>query len=778
MKKIIFIALTAMMALGLASCNREEIAPPENGIQGKYLLTELTASTGEDLDTKTSVQANGVVKWSADDQIAVKGTDGVLHYYRLVFGGGTSIGRFLPAAGQSPASYNVPEDLTAVYPACAAELSGGELYVNINNQDLSSTFTQRGVTTWSGDSRFSFSNNDIKVAVPDGAAVDNNGKVNFKFQQLGTYCEFLVDFTQSDIAETLAMESIERIQVTTLEGAAIAGRAKVVGTSLGSISMPQTSLDWTLTTPAPMTAEKKFEFVLYPEVTISNTLKVTITTTDHEFVFTGKPTRNFEGGVKLSFPITVDKNFTLDGADLAYTRTDRTGLEPFYYYGGTNCLLLAQTNMTGTLDVTQYVTDSRWHNTKNRADVKTLRPAVYAKIIWSEGADVIASATVNGSAYGYKLKLAGSAAGATDAISTDANGKSTLTIKRGSGSGNALVGIYDASNRLLWSYHIWCPEDDPTDGMYAYTQTNSGSYNVMTMPLGALKKASAGMSDPQDAAGLYYQWGRKDPMGRPTNFGSGNGGDILVVKGPDQSTALNIGDADYSIAGGNLKDCEIWFAGNNESQNKLKNEWANTPGQTKSLFRFMLDYSVSKPWMYILSNGSAYYWNWTDGDDNLWGNSKIVRSYPLMEEIYKSIFDPSPEGFRLAPQDVFVCFTKSHNTSDGNGLTDASAIDTFVTNNFNVVTNTFTNENNANGWTFYYQGWRGTIPDKQHFILAAGRRDRSSGLPLNVGTTGYYWDSGINEYNGGYLNIQAQYIGPLNALNRAYGLPVFAVQEP
>ena len=778
MKKIIFIALTAMTAIGLASCNREEIAPPEDGIQGKYLLTEITAYTGEDLDTKTSVQANGVVNWSAGDQIAVKGTDGILHYYRLTFGSGSPVGRFLPASGQTPASYNTLSDLTAIYPACAAELSGGELYVNINNQDLSNTFTQRGVNTWNDDSQCSFTNNDIKVAVPDGAALDNNGKVNFKFQQLGTYCEFIIDFTQSDIAESLAVDNIQRIQITSLEGAAIAGRAKVEGVSLGSISVPQTSLDWTLTYPLPMSSAQKFEFVLYPEVTVNNTLKVTLTTTNHEFVFTGRPTRNFEGGTKISFPITVDKNFTIGGSDLAYTRSDRTGLEPFYYYGGTNCLLLPQTNMTGTLDVTQYVTDSQWRNTKNKADVQTLRPAVYAKIIWSEGADVIASSTVNGSAYGYKLKLAGSAAGATDAISTDASGKSTLTIKRGSGNGNALVGIYDASNRLLWSYHIWCPYDDPTDNMYVYNQTNTGSYNVMTMPLGAMKKGTAGMTSPQDAAGLYYQWGRKDPLGRPTDFSGSSGNDILNVFGPDQSTTLNIGDSDYAIAGGNLRDCEIWFAGNNESQNKLKNEWANTPGQTKSLSRFMLDYSVSKPWMFILSNGSAYYWNWTDGDDNLWGNSKALRSFPLMEETYKSIFDPSPEGFRLAPQDVFVCFTKSHDTADGNGLTDASAIDTFVTNNFNVVTNTFTNENNANGWTFYYQGWRGTIPDKQHFILAAGRRDRSNGSPSSIGIIGYYWDSGISVNNGGYLNIQAQYIGPVNGLHRAYGLPVFAVQEP
>jgi len=776
MKKIIFIALTAITALGLASCNREEIAPPENGLQGKYLLTEITASTGEDLDTKTSVQANGVVKWSADDQIAVKGTDGVLHYYRLVFGGGTSIGRFLPAAGQSPASYNATEDLTAVYPACAAELSGGELYVNINNQDLSSTFTQRGVTTWSGDSRFSFSNNDIKVAVPDGAAVDNNGKVNFKFQQLGTYCEFLVDFTQSDIAETLAMESIERIQVTTLEGAAIAGRAKVVGTSLGSISMPQTSLDWTLTTPAPMTAEKKFEFVLYPEVTVSNTLKVTITTTDHEFVFTGKPTRNFEGGVKLSFPITVDKNFTLDGTDLAYTRTDRTGLEPFYYYGGTNCLLLAQTNMTGTLDVTQYVTDSRWHNTKNRADVKTLRPAVYAKIIWSEGADVIASATVNGSAYGYKLKLAGSAAGATDAISTDANGKSTLTIKRGSGSGNALVGIYDASNRLLWSYHIWCPEDDPTDGMYAYTQTNSGTYNVMTMPIGAVKKASPGMANPEKAAGLYYQWGRKDPLGRPTNYNANNGGDVLLVKGPDQTTDLNIGDESNGITGGNLKDCEIWFAKKNGSatENKLLNNYNNS-GTSQSLAHYILEYSISRPWMFIMVSG-IHDESWVPADKSLWGNPYDFKSYPLMENTYKTIFDPSPEGFRVAPQDLWIGFTKSHEAASSSATGDD--LTTFKMENFNISDYNFNCENNARGYAFYYQGWKSG--SQLDFYLVSGSRFRSNGNIQDLLTYSVVWSSSVNasSSNSSCLRISNNDVSPYLGNLRGNANPIRCVQEP
>ena len=777
MKKIIFIALTAMTAIGLASCNREEIAPPENGLQGKYLLTEITAYTGEDLDTKTSVQANGVVNWDAGDQIAVKGTDGVLHYYKVAYGANTPVAKFLPANGQTPASYNTPEDLTAIYPACAAELSGGELYVNINNLDLSESFSERGLTYWNEYSPFVFQNNDIKVAVASRTSLDT-GKPNFKFRQLGTRCDFVFDFTQSDIAQTLLMEKMERFQLTTEEDVAIAGRAKVNGIYLGDISVPKKSLDIAFTSPQPLSSQVSVVVILYPEVTVNSTLKITVTTTEHEFVFTGKPTQNFESGKSLSFPVTVDKNFTRDGAQLAYTSSPRPNLDPFYYYGGTNCLLLAQTNMTGTLDVTQYVTDSRWHNTKNRADIKTLRPAVYAKIIWSEGTDVIASSTVNGSAYGYKLKLAGSAEGATDAISTDANGKSTLTIKRGSGSGNALVGIYDASNRLLWSYHIWCPEDDPTDGMYAYTQTNTGTYNVMTMPIGAVKKASPGMANPEKAAGLYFQWGRKDPLGRPTNFTPSTGGDILNVLGPDQSSALNIGDSDYSITGGNLKSCEIWFSdgvGSTASRNTLLNAWKSTG--TGELSRFILNYTVSKPWMHILSvdeNMTSYLNSWIPVDDWLWGNGYEKTSYPTIEKTYKSIFDPSPEGYRVPPRDLWVNFVKNHASADARSYS-GDALTEYKTNNFNVASLTFSLANNANGYAFYYQGWKTGPTD---FYLASGIRRHENGAIGGVTSAGSSWASSYNTRDAGSrLAFSSDYVLPLTGMYRADGYPIRCIKE-
>ena len=769
MKKTSILALALMAVFGLASCNRQEIDPPQEGVQGKYLLTEITASTGDD-DTKTNIQSNSVVIWSADDHIAVKGTDGALHYYRLRSGSGTPVGKFVPAVGHTPASYNSLSDITAIYPACAAELSGGELYVNVNNQDLSGNFVEKGLTGWNSDYQFYFTINDIKVAIPASTTQDSNGKLNFKFKQLGTCCSFIIDFTQAEQAPTLMMDNIERMQITTLEGVALGGRAKVRGTSLGEITNPLTTIDWTFVTSRAMSSVVQPMFVFFPEVTASTTLKITLTTTNHDFVFTGKPTQDFEPGKRLTFPITVDKNFTQSGSQLAYTSHLRTDVDQFYYYGGTNCLLIPTTNTIGYLDVTQYVTDSRWRNTKNTADIITHKPAVYAKIIWSEGADVIASDMVDAS-NDYKLKLVGSVAGSADAISTDINGKSTLTIQRGGSDGNALVGIYDSSNKLLWSYHIWCPHDDPTANMYEYTRTNSGNYTVMTMPLGAIVKANPGMSSPQNATGLYYQWGRKDPLGGVNRMSSANGDDIRVVYGPDQTTELNVGDPDYNITGGNLKDCEIWLSHSTETGadfNKLVNAW-NATGQSKTLTRFMIEYTTSKPWMYICQSNQV-----AMGDSWLWGNGESSSTFPIMEDTFKSIFDPSPEGFRVAPQDLWVGFSKTKQNADGAGYSGSDLI-AFLEEYVNSFSTNYNNANSSNGWTFYYQDWHSGPTD---FYLAPGRRGLDGSVG-NVGYAGRAWSSAIGSSISvsSHLAFHANNILPLSVSNRGYGMPVRCVKE-
>lgn len=72
--------------------------------------------------------------------------------------------------------------------------------------------------------------------------------------------------------------------------------------------------------------------------------------------------------------------------------------------------------------------------------------------------------------------------------------------------GNVLIGLYDsaAKNKLLWSWHIWVTDKPRTQGYI-------NGYSVLDRNLGA---TSSKQADGEATYGLYYQWGRKDPLRR------------------------------------------------------------------------------------------------------------------------------------------------------------------------------------------------------------------------------------------------------------------------
>ena len=76
--------------------------------------------------------------------------------------------------------------------------------------------------------------------------------------------------------------------------------------------------------------------------------------------------------------------------------------------------------------------------------------------------------------------------------------------------GNALIAVKDVYGTILWSWHIWVADFDPVETQKKY---NSGLV-MMDRNLGATRevpKEGAEISD-FSAYGLYYQWGRKDPL--------------------------------------------------------------------------------------------------------------------------------------------------------------------------------------------------------------------------------------------------------------------------
>lgn len=69
--------------------------------------------------------------------------------------------------------------------------------------------------------------------------------------------------------------------------------------------------------------------------------------------------------------------------------------------------------------------------------------------------------------------------------------------------GNALIAAIDASNDILWSWHIWCTAEGYEEQVYA---NNAGT--MMDRNLGAVSATPGDVG----ALGLLYQWGRKDPF--------------------------------------------------------------------------------------------------------------------------------------------------------------------------------------------------------------------------------------------------------------------------
>ena len=73
--------------------------------------------------------------------------------------------------------------------------------------------------------------------------------------------------------------------------------------------------------------------------------------------------------------------------------------------------------------------------------------------------------------------------------------------------GNALIAVKDANGTILWSWHIWVVDFDPNDTQKKY---NTGLV-MMDRNLGATSVVPSSFPD-YTAYGLYYQWGRKDPL--------------------------------------------------------------------------------------------------------------------------------------------------------------------------------------------------------------------------------------------------------------------------
>ena len=223
-----------------------------------------------------------------------------------------------------------------------------------------------------------------------------------------------------------------------------------------------------------------------------------------------------------------------------------------------------------------------------------------------------------------------------------------------------------------------------------------------------IKQVSASITTGGDHP--YYEWGRKDPF-------------------PPSNGLANTNKTWYDKDG-------------NAHTESPKTENFST-GAT-----CIMNYILKPDVMHSQYSGDNTYANLWSADNNVYTAND--------ENVIKTIYDPSPVGFKLPPSNAFTGFTTTgeyvSTLSQINGEWDSS----------------------LKGWNFYTDSSK----NKTIFFPASGNRGYSHGGACNVGSYGYCWSAvpGSQSY-GRSLNFNSSDVYPLGSNFRAYGFGVRSSQE-
>ena len=303
--------------------------------------------------------------------------------------------------------------------------------------------------------------------------------------------------------------------------------------------------------------------------------------------------------------------------------------------------------------------------------------------------------------------------------------------------GNAVLAVKNSS-QILWSWHIWVTALD-VYSTQAVTSSFGGSphtLNFMPVPLGwysateTVNPKTNTLSVKQEGSGktangtvtqagetgsatvgtcTFYQWGRKDPFP------------------PSDGTSVN------------SKIDKTLYTYGTRGISTTSNCWSRS-------------YSQATIATSILNPSTFYYGsaNWCNQSSNeLWNVGEDDYNV-VFETIKKSVYDPSPAGFRLPETAAFTGFTQ-----DGeNGRTPYGS------------------------WESSTCGFKFTTGSVTTYWQACGYLAYDSGSLLSVGFDGDYWSAGpSNATDGCGLTFNSGSVYPQSTHYRAYGFSVRPVSE-
>lgn len=334
-----------------------------------------------------------------------------------------------------------------------------------------------------------------------------------------------------------------------------------------------------------------------------------------------------------------------------------------------------------------------------------------------------------------------------------------IKFKTGTQKGNALIAVRDIDKNILWSWHIWRTNNvdlatlnnshvtniQTNTKRSWYNGTNAGVRNIKLMDrnLGAAFDGSLDFPDCIGNNGLQYQFGRKDPFPSGTIYKTESG--------------INYGDI------------LLYGHGSNDTENSFtilsKTEKAKSDKNAKET----IDYTILHPEVFLTNSYNWIYNAQTTGSNDwkisncLWGdnNNSNTNSMDVIPwDGGKTIYDPCPAGWRIAPVDTWT------------GLLKDSATSWTAT-----ISNLYTTGSWSGGapWglTFY------ETPSSNYFP-ALGYRDCTNAYLCNAGNNGYYWyssPSGGSDLRASYMQFYTSEVYLSQSTSRAYGFSIRCIKE-
>ena len=290
--------------------------------------------------------------------------------------------------------------------------------------------------------------------------------------------------------------------------------------------------------------------------------------------------------------------------------------------------------------------------------------------------------------------------------------------KANSNVGNAVIAVYSGENGtgdILWSWHIWGVGNElPAD--VEITNMANAKFQMMDRVLGSLSAVST--------SAMLYQWGRKDPIPNASAY-------YVDGKSVDISTSFPVTDGTGSTI----------LTGVRNPASIIKQ--VSNPGDWLTTANNYLWGDVNEKDLYTWFSSGKYAnagagAGWTD---------------------QKTIYDPSPVGYRVANKFTFTGFAVNNTGETPQGNT-TSKLD---------YINYVKYENN--GWYFKKNS---TDTEGVYFPMTGSRGAGSGSLMTGSGksaynTVGYtasYWASSINKNAGQSSTLE---MGPHGTENTSAG---------